>query len=48
MIILSTGTVKKIQFNSEKGCEAARKHVILEAAIPKLQSAKCINDPKQK
>lgn len=46
MIILSTGTVKKIKFNSEQGCKTAMKHVITDAAIPKLQSAKCIHDPK--
>ena len=47
MIVLSTGTVKKIKFNSEKGCETAKRHIILESAMPKLQSAICIKDEQK-
>lgn len=47
VILMSTGTVKKIKFNSEQGCQAVKKHILLESAMPKLQSAKCIYDPKK-
>ena len=46
VMIMSTGTVKKVKFNSESACTTVSKKILVEAKLPKLQSAFCVKDPK--
>lgn len=47
VIVLSTGAIKKHAFNSSQACEQVKKEILLHSAIPKLQSAFCVNDKKK-
>lgn len=46
VIILSTGTIKKVKFNSESACQTVQKEIMM-STLPKLQTAKCVKDPKK-
>ena len=42
-IILSTGTVKKVKFNTEDACIKVKNEIAL-STLPKLQKVMCIKD----
>lgn len=46
ILLMTNGTMKKVQFNSLQACETVKKEVVL-STIPKLQSAFCVKDPKK-